>query len=55
MALYDAIKLSKDKLLFMVFRPQGTIGLNWALVQIDLDATDRRIAIKKRYVSLQVV
>ena len=46
-ALYDAIKLSKDKLVFIRFSPYGAIGLNWAVVQVDLDVTDRKKATKK--------
>ena len=46
-ALYDAIRLSKDKLVFIMFRPQGTVAVSWALVQVDMEATERKRAVKK--------
>ena len=45
--LFDAIKVSKDKLIFIKFRPQGATSFVWAVVQIDLEETDERRARKK--------
>ena len=46
-SLFNAITLSDDKLLFIKFKPYGASAYSWALVQVDMDETNRYQAITK--------
>ena len=49
--LYDTIKESLDKLIFMKFKPQGATSFVWALVPVDLEDTDERRAQKRESIN----
>ena len=38
--IHDALLLSKDKLCFIQYTPEGTMICHWYLVQIDMEASD---------------
>ena len=46
-SLFEDIQRSKDKLVFIKFKPYGSTTFLWALVQVDLDATNAERARKK--------